>query len=103
MDIPLDFLTDSLDFDERSRYEREDDRRLIVLNTPILNTLEGVNSSIYITAPIGIVLTPDHVVTIAAFDNPILQRFLDNKIRNFEPSDKASFVLQIMEQNVYLN
>ena len=101
LDIPLDFLTDSLDIDERSRYEREDDRRLIVLNTPILNTLDGVNSSVYITAPIGIILTPEHIVTIAAFDNPILQRFLDNKIRNFEPSDKASFVLQIMEQNVY--
>ena len=30
LDIPLDFLTDSLDIDERSRYEREDDVRLIV-------------------------------------------------------------------------
>jgi len=26
--IPIDFLTDSLDIDERSRYEREDDARL---------------------------------------------------------------------------
>ncbi len=101
LDIPLDFLTDSLDIDERSRYEREDDLRLIVLNTPILNTLEGENSAIYITAPIGIILTPDHIITIAAFENPILQKFLMNKIRNFEPSDKALFVLQIMEQNVF--
>ena len=31
-DIPLDFLTDSLDIDERSRYEREEDVRLIVLS-----------------------------------------------------------------------
>ncbi|MEO0779491.1 MAG: magnesium transporter CorA family protein, partial [Bacteroidota bacterium] len=30
MDIPLDFLTDSLDIDERSRYEREEQVRLIV-------------------------------------------------------------------------
>jgi magnesium transporter len=101
LDIPLDFLTDSLDIDERSRYEREDDLRLIVLNTPILNTLEGENSAIYITAPIGIILTPDHIVTIAAFENPILQKFLSNKVRYFNPSDQALFVLQIMEQNVY--
>lgn len=101
LDIPLDFLTDSLDIDERSRYEREDDLRLIVLNTPILNTLEGENSAIYITAPIGIILTPDHIVTIAAFENPILQKFLSNKVRNFDPADEALFVLQIMEQNVY--
>ena len=36
-EVPLDFLTDSLDKDERSRYEREEDIRLIVVNTPILN------------------------------------------------------------------
>lgn len=101
LDIPLDFLTDSLDIDERSRYEREDEHRLIVLNTPILNTLEGSNSSIYLTAPIGIVLTPDHIITIAAFENPILQRFLSNKVRTFDPADRELFVLQIMEQNVY--
>lgn len=101
LDIPLDFLTDSLDIDERSRYEREDDLRLIVLNTPILNTVENANSSIYITAPIGIILTPDHIVTIAAFENAILKRFINNKVRNFDPADQAMFVLQIMEQNVY--
>ena len=101
LDIPLDFLTDSLDIDERSRYEREDDLRLIVLNTPIINTLESSNSSIYITAPIGIILTLDHIVTITAFENPILQKFLDSKVRNFDPMDKALFVLQVMEQNVY--
>ena len=37
LSIPLDFLTDSLDIDERSRYEREDDVRLIVLNSPVPN------------------------------------------------------------------
>ena len=36
-DIPLDFLTDSLDIDERSRFEVEDDVKLIVLNTPVVN------------------------------------------------------------------
>ena len=37
LDIPLDFLTDSLDIDERSRYELEDDVLLLVVNTPIIN------------------------------------------------------------------
>ncbi len=101
LDIPLDFLTDSLDIDERSRYEREDDLRLVVLNTPIINSSESANPAIYITAPIGIILTPDHILTIAAFDNPILKKFLDYKVRNFDPGDHTLFVLQIMEQNVY--
>ena len=101
LDIPLDFLTDSLDIDERSRYEREDDVRLIVLNTPVLNTMETSNSAIYITVPIGIILTLDHIVTITAYENPVLNRFLEGRIKHFEPEDASLFVLQIMEQNVY--
>lgn len=99
--IPLDFLTDSLDIDERSRYEREDDVRLILVNTPILNEIDKENEAIYITSPIGIVLMEDHVLTITGVDNPIIQKFLENRVKNFRPSEAASFVLQIFEQNVY--
>ncbi|MCO6493719.1 MAG: magnesium transporter CorA family protein [Phaeodactylibacter sp.] len=100
-DVPLDFLTDSLDIDERSRYEREDDVRLIVVNTPILNEAEEENDAIYITVPIGIIITIEHVITITSYENPVLQLFLDDKVKNFNPADESSFVLQIMEQNVY--
>ncbi len=101
LDIPLDFLTDSLDIDERSRYEREDDVRLIVLNTPTINDSEGVNAAIYVTVPIGIILVGELIITITAFENPILKRFLNGKVRNFDPRDTSLFVLQIFEQNVY--
>ncbi|MEZ4985270.1 MAG: magnesium transporter CorA family protein [Saprospiraceae bacterium] len=100
-DFPLDFLTDSLDIDERSRYEREEEVRLIVLNTPVLNDEKEENDAIYITVPIGIILLPDYILTITSYENPVLQLFLDSKIKNFDPSEEASFVLQIMEQNVY--
>ncbi len=56
MDIPLDFLTDSLDIDERSRYEREDNANLILINTPFLNDDQKENEAIYITVPIGIII-----------------------------------------------
>lgn len=101
VDIPLDFLTDSLDIDERSRYERENDIRLIVVNTPLLNAPEEEKDTIYVTIPIGIIITPDQVITITAYENPVLQLFLDDKIKNFDPSDDNQFVLQILEQNVY--
>lgn len=102
LDIPLDFLTDSLDIDERPRYEREEEVRLIVVNTPILNNIDQLpNSAIYLTVPIGIILTEEQIITITAFENPVIQRFLDNKVKNFSPSDHALFVLQLFEQNVY--
>ena len=99
--IPLDYLTDSLDIDERSRYEIEDDIKLIVLNTPLLNQDEDSNKPIYITAPIGIIITPDHILTISLFENPIISNFIENKIKNFDPNDEKMFVLQIFEQNVF--
>ena len=100
-DFPLDFLPDSLDIDERSRYEREEDVRLIVLNTPVLNGVKEDNDAVYITVPVGIILIPDYLLTITSFENPVLQLFLDNKIKHFNPSDESAFVLQIMEQNVF--
>ena len=35
--IPVEFLRDSLDIDERPRYEMEDDVRFIVIKTPAEN------------------------------------------------------------------
>jgi magnesium transporter len=100
-EAPLDFLTDSLDLDERSRYEREEEVRFILLNSPILNEKEDENDAIYITVPIGIIITLDAVITISAYDNPVIRMFLDNKVKNFNPADDKLFVLQIFEQNVY--
>ncbi len=100
-DVPLDFLTDSLDVDERSRYEREDDLRLIVLNTPVLNNKLREDESIYVTVPIGIILTLEHIITISAHENPVLDLFLEKKVKNFDPADEQRFILQIFEQNVY--
>jgi len=99
--IPLDFLQDSLDLDERSRFETADDCRLILINTPILNSANEENDAIYITIPIGIILTPDHILTVSPAENPVLDRFLENKVRNLDPADTTLFILLLLEQNVY--
>jgi len=98
--IPLDFLTDSIDIDERSRYEKEDDATLILVNTPLLNEDAKENEAIYYTAPIGIILIEDKIITITPRENPILEKFTENRVKNFNPSDPKLFVLQIFEQNV---
>lgn len=96
------FLTDSLDLDERARYERDEDIRFILINTPVLNEVtEAENEAVFITVPIGIILTIEHVVTVSAFETPVLNTFLESKVRNFDPADEKRFVLQILEQNVF--
>ena len=100
--IPLDFLADSIDIDERSRYEREDEVRLIVINTPVENTsLLEDNDAIFVTAPIGIIMTPEVLVTITSARETILQLFVDGRVRGFDPRDEATFVLRIFEHNVH--
>lgn len=101
-ELPLDFLTDPLDIDERSRYEREDNARLIVINTPVLSEVDNENDSIYITVPIGIILTADTLITVTSTRNhPVLRLFVENKIRNADPARRSQFVLRIFEHTVY--
>ena len=102
-DLPLDFLTDSLDIDERSRYEYDEDTdtRLILINTPVLNQMDEENDAIYTTVPIGVILAANFIITITSKENPVLQRFLDEKVKNFNPSAVRLFILQILEHNVY--
>ncbi len=96
------FLTDSLDLDERSRYERDGDVRFVLINTPVKNkNAAAENEAYFITVPIGILLTIEHVVTISAFETPVLEKFLENNVRDFNPADEKRFVLQLLEQNVY--
>ena len=100
-DIPFDFLTDPLDIDERPRYEKDEDKRLIILSSPIVNPFEEDIDAIFITVPLGVIITPDHVITITSQENPVLNLFLDNKVKNFDPVNDQLFVLQILEQTVY--
>ncbi|MBY5957083.1 magnesium transporter CorA family protein [Membranicola marinus] len=99
-EIPGDFLTDALDIDERSRYEKEDNGRLILVNTPILNEKEQENEALYITAPIGIILTENHLITISAQENPVLQLFIDSRVKDWAPEQPNLMVLRIFEQIV---
>jgi len=96
------FLTDSLDLDERARYERDGDVRFVLINTPVKNkNASAENEAYFITVPIGVLLTIEHVVTISAFETPVLEKFLENNVRDFNPADEKRFVLQLLEQNVF--
>ena len=57
LDIPLDFLTDSLDIDERTRFEEDDNVKLIVFKTPTENNSFNDSDAFYITIPIFSSLT----------------------------------------------
>ena len=97
LDIPLDFLTDSLDIDERSRFEEEDNVKLVVIKTPTENNSFNESDAYYITIPICIILTHNQIVTVNSFDNGALKKFLDT-FQNRHPDKKNMMVLKIFEK-----
>lgn len=99
--IPFDYLLDSLDIDERSRFEVEDDITLIVLKAPILNETSSNNEPLYITIPIGLVITPNNIFTISAYESPIIEDFIENRMKNIDPSNKKYFILKTFERSVF--
>lgn len=98
LEIPLDFLTDSMDIDEKSRYELEDNVKLIVIKTPTENN-SSINESdaYYTTIPIVIILTHNQILTVNSFDNAAINRFLDT-FHNRHPEKRNMMVLKIFEK-----
>ncbi|HQW92440.1 MAG TPA: magnesium transporter CorA family protein [Ferruginibacter sp.] len=97
MDIPIDFLKDSLDIDERSRYEIEDDVKLIVIKTPTENNSFNLSDAFYITIPICIILTHNQIVTVNSFENEAIKKFL-NTFQHRNTDRTNMMVLKIFEK-----
>ncbi len=97
LEIPIDFLKDSLDIDERSRYEIDDQVKLIVIKTPTENNSFNESDAFYITIPICIILTLDHIVTVNSFENEAIKKFL-NSFQNRNADNKNMMVLKIFEK-----
>ncbi len=97
LNIPIDFLKDSLDIDERSRYETENDVKLIVIKTPTENNSFNESDAFYITIPICVILTDGQIVTVNSFENEAIKKFL-NSFQNRHPDKKNMMVLKIFEK-----
>lgn len=97
LNIPIDFLKDSLDIDERSRYETEDEVKLIVIKTPTENNSFNESDAFYITIPICIILTAGQIVTVNSFENEAIKKFLTS-FQNRHPDKKNMMVLKIFEK-----
>lgn len=97
LDIPIDFLTDSLDIDERSRFEEDDNVKLMVIKTPTENNSFNESDAYYITIPICIILTHNQIVTVNSFENGAIQKFL-HTFQNRHPDNRKMMVLKIFEK-----
>lgn len=103
LDVPMDFITYSLDMDERSRTEREDNGTLLILLR--IPYFAGQNVDIpYTTAPLGIILTNDCIITIGKVKNEVINKLTAKTIRDLSTRKRNRFVLRILllTANTYL-
>lgn len=97
LEVPIEFLQDSLDIDERPRFEVADNVRMIVIKTPTENNSFNDSDAYYITIPICIILTHHHIVTVNSFENGAIKKFL-NTFQNRHPDKRNMMVLKIFEK-----
>lgn len=96
--VPLDFLTDPLDVDERSRIEQEDGVLLLVLRVPVRHdeTSGGVP---FATVAQGVIVAGDHVVTVSKVENELTRHFVDGLAKQCTPERPGRFVIQLLQRN----
>ena len=95
--IEVDDLRASLDEEERSRIEVEDNYTLILVDIPTIE--ERNDKDWYGTIPLGIIITDKMIFTICLEDTQVLTRFMEGRVRNFFTYMKTRFILQILYRN----
>jgi magnesium transporter len=97
MGIPADYLSYPLDPDERARSERENGDLLIILRIP---HYQGEGADIpYITIPLGIIMTPDYLVTVVRVENELVEEMGSGRVRGLETAKRVRFVLRVLLQS----
>lgn len=95
--IEIDHLRAPLDEEERSRIEVEDGYTLIIVDIPKVEERKG--KDYFVTIPCGIILTEKIIFTVCLVDTPVLDVFMDGRVRNFWTYKKTRFILQVLYKN----
>lgn len=90
---PQDFTRAALDPEESSRIEIEEDHILVVINVP--KNHDSVNGE-YDTIPVGIIVTPEYLVTVCQENSDIFRNFDAPRWRSYSTFKRTRFLFQIL-------
>ena len=88
--IDISDLLAPLDDEESSRVELEDGYTLILVDIPALEIRHEKEA--YTTVPLGIILAQDMIITVCSVETPILQAFVNGRVKEFSTKKKLRFV-----------
>ncbi len=89
------FLKSSLDEEESSRVEREEDQTLIIVDTAVSEVTKNETLRFY-TMPLGIIITEQHVFTISLRESRLIDDIAAGRLRNLQTGFRTQFVLKLM-------
>jgi len=91
--VSPEHLADVLDIDEQARVEKEDEYTLVVLRLPVFDARYELS---YFTAPCGIFLFADRILTICQVDCEALQDLRVGRAKGLDLRNKSAFALHLL-------
>lgn len=95
-ELDAGFVRSSLDEEESSRIENEDDQTLIIVDYAVAEVDTMGKAVLFYTLPMGIIITKKNVITISIKDNNIIDELSSGMIKNINTNFKTRFVLQLL-------
>ena len=92
--VSEDYIRSALDSEESARIEAEDGDVFLIYDVPYAEREE--NEIVYNTMPVGVVVKPQYIITIALKDNPVIMDFSQGVVKNIKTSFKTTFVLSML-------
>lgn len=99
-ELEVNDVAAALDEEESSRISLEDGYTLILVDIPTTEVRH--EKKMYTTIPLGIILKQNTIITICREDTPILQYFINNRVREFSTKKKMRFIYQILFRSATL-
>ncbi len=96
LNIPQEFLRYPLDEEERPRIDFDDDTGDVLVIIDVPYSKRDNNMIRYETAPLGIIITDKQIVTVSLRQTPILDQFIDNRVKDLFILFRTRFTIQIL-------
>lgn len=93
--IDHDQMLDMMDPDELSRLEADDNYTVAIARLPVFQPNADVS---YITAPVGIIIFEDKILTVCWTDCEVLHDMAENRIKGISLTDFPAFVIRILSR-----
>lgn len=89
-----EFLKSALDREETSHTDEEDNQKLIIVD--IADIEKNEDSEIYVTTPMGVILTGNYIITITLNENKALEDIILGRVKGVDISDATQFLFHIL-------